>query len=309
MSDAPDGRDGDDGSDATAPDATGTASNADATAPDATPDEETLRERVEEEYDFENFGPADMAEMTGEEWEAAFDPDAWITGERLLDRVEDDLLTRVAAREVFAHVERIRVPDAEAGPATDDESGDAAASSGADEGERQGGEPVDRLAGDDRGGERVVAYSDAGYAVVYPDGSVEGSGTVLRDVKPVVALCSMPDYEVPEPPADAGLPEPSAVPERSGELGNRIVQVVAAAQVLAGLVLLAAPLVLSLGRTTLLAVVAGLGFLVVGGFLFVLVANARLSDRFRAEQFRNRLRATGVAADERPDFLPVDEEE
>ncbi len=47
---------------------------------------------------------------------------------------------------------------------------------------------------------RMLAYSDEGYAVVYPDGSVEGEGTVLRDVKPTVALCSMEDFEVNDAP-------------------------------------------------------------------------------------------------------------
>ena len=38
----------------------------------------------------------------------------------------------------------------------------------------------------------------------------------------------------------------------------------------------------------------GLLFLVSGGMLFFTVANARLSDRFRAEEYRNRLRAVGL---------------
>jgi hypothetical protein len=33
------------------------------------------------------------------------------------------------------------------------------------------------------------------------------------------------------------------------------------------------------------------------------VANARLSDKFRAEEFRNRLRAVGLEDGDRPDFL------
>ena len=45
--------------------------------------------------------------------------------------------------------------------------------------------------------------------------------------------------------------------------------------------------------------------------LFVLVANARLSGRFRAEEYRERLEAAGVGREERPDFVPVgiDDEE
>ncbi|NIQ56861.1 MAG: hypothetical protein GWN85_26365, partial [Gemmatimonadetes bacterium] len=45
----------------------------------------SLREAVEAKYDFDDFRPADMAQMSLEEWEAAFDPDTWITGTELLD--------------------------------------------------------------------------------------------------------------------------------------------------------------------------------------------------------------------------------
>lgn len=227
---------------------------------DVSEDIEALRDRVEREYDFEDFGPDQMAEMSLEEWDAAFDPDTWIVGEDLLDRVERDLLNRVASREVFAVVERY-----------------------------EGSNP------------RVVAYSDEGYAVVYPDGSVEGRGTVLRDVKPTVALCSMADYDVPAPPEDGSLPTPEEVPEGSGEFGNLMLQIVAAAQVLAGLGLAVAWFV---AEITIIAAAFALVFILVGLFLFVVVANARLSDRFRAEEFRDRLRATGVEKGNRPDFLP-----
>ncbi len=223
---------------------------------------EALRQEVEEKYDFENFGPKDMAEMTVEEWEAAFDPDSWIVGPELLDRVEKELHNRVAMREVFAIIERYTSE----------------------------GEP------------RLVAYSDEGYAIVYADGSVEGEGTVLRDVTPTVALCSMDDYEVAEPPADVGLPSPDEVPEGSGEFGNLMLQVVAFVQVLGGLALLGAWLVTDL--STIVAPVAALFFLLIGFFLFFVVANARLSDRFRSEEYRNRLRAVGIEDGQRPEFLP-----
>jgi hypothetical protein len=239
-------------------------------------DVETLREQVEQKYDFEDFGPTDMAEMTAEEWDAAFDPDTWITGERLLDRVEADLHQRVADRDVFARIERRE--------------------------------------------DSLVAYSDTGYATVYPDGSVEGEGTVLRDVKPSVALCSMDDYDVPENPPRETLPDPEEVPEGSGELGNLVLQVIAGVQILAGLVLLAAWLLVSLevvappggtGNTLnlVLLFVAGGLFVAVGVFLFLVVANARLSDRYRAEEYRNRLRAVGLEAGERPEFLPEETDE
>lgn len=217
-----------------------------------------LRRRVEETYDFESFGPADMTEMSREEWEAVFDPDSWVTGQDLLDRVEADLARRIADRDVFARVERLEDPS------------------------------------------RLVAYSDEGYAVVGLDGSVRGRGTVRRDVEPAVALCSIPDYEVPEAPEDEALPRPMEVPEGSGEFGNRMLQVVAAAQVLAGLIIIGAWLLLDLG---LVSMVAGPGFLFVGLILLLLVANARLSDRFRAEEYRNRLRAVGLESAEAPAFL------
>lgn len=200
---------------------------------------ESLRESVDEKYDFEDFGPRDMAQMSYEEWEAAFDPDTWITGETLLDRVEADIKSRVASRDVFAVVERIE----------------------------QDGE------------QRLVAYSDEGYAVVYQDGSVEGSGTVLRDVKPSVALASMEDYDVPEPPDGDVLPDPAEVPEGSGQLGNQLMQIIGAVHVVGGIVLLSSKVVFGLNWDNYIpALIAGLGFLVFGGFIFLMVANARLSD-------------------------------
>lgn len=208
--------------------------------------------------DFEDFGPAEMARMSGEEWEAAFDEGTWITGERLLDRVERDLAARIDRRDVFAAVDRV----------TED------------------------------GTPSLAAWSDEGYAVVAPDGSVEGVGTVLRDVKASVALCSMESYDVPEPPADAGLPAPEEIAAGSGEFGNRVLQVVAAVQTLAGIVVLAAWLFG--GVTTIVAPVAGGAFLFVGVFLFGVVANARLSDRFRAAEFRDRLRTVEAIGDDRP---------
>lgn len=223
-----------------------------------------LRRAVEEKYDFENFGPADMAEMSVEEWQAAFDPESWITGEELLDRVEADLKTRVANRDVFARIERYEDPP------------------------------------------RLLAYAESSYAMVYPDGSVEGEGTVLRDVKPTVALCSMESYDVPEPPSGRLLPRPREVPEGGSELGNNMLQVIAGFQVLAGVVLLGAGAFTfgTRGSNALLLFVAGLAFLAIGVVLFLVVANARLSDSFRAEEYRERLRGVGLEDGERPSFLP-----
>jgi hypothetical protein len=198
--------------------------------------------------------------MDLEEWEAAFDPDTWVTGPELLDRVEAELRSRVADREVFAVVER----------------------------------PEENT---------VLAYSDEGFARVDADGGVTGSGTVLRDVKPTVALCSMPEYDVTEPPADASLPDPAGVPEPGGQLGNWMLQVVAASMILAGLALLAATVLGDLAGAAIVAIVAGVAFLVAGVFLFLTVANARLAGRFRAEEFRNRLRAAGVDDADRPAVL------
>ncbi|MFC7069304.1 DUF7319 domain-containing protein [Halobaculum lipolyticum] len=241
---------------------------------------EALRAEVEEKYDFDNFRPADMAEMTMAEWEVAFDPDTWITGRDLLDRVEKDLRNRIAAREVFAVLDRRNDPPS------------------------------------------VVAYSDEGWAVVYADGSVEGEGTVLRDVKPTVALCSMDSYEVREPPEEYELPTPEEVQGGTGEFGNLMIQAVAGMQILGGLVLGTVWLLSVLSRgpvtwvplfpdfsvTTIAAPVAAGFFLLIGVFLFAVVANARLSDRFRAEEYRDRLRAAGIS--ERGDgaeFVPFEE--
>ncbi|MFB6104887.1 MAG: hypothetical protein ABEJ57_07400 [Halobacteriaceae archaeon] len=223
--------------------------------------EEKLREAVERRYDFEEFGPAEMAEISPEEWEAAFDPDTWVTGEELLDRVEQDLRARVERRDVFAVVER------------------------------------DVIEGD----HVLVAYSDEGYAVVYRDGTVEGRGTVLRDVKPVVALCSMTEYTPEESVGDGTLPEPGTITDSGTEFGNRVMQVVGVVQLIAGLALVVAWIVYSL---SVIVPVVAIGFLGFGVLVLVLVANARLADRFRAEEYRERLRSAGVGSSERPAFVP-----
>ncbi len=230
---------------------------------------EELRARVEEQYDFEEFGTAEMAEMSAEEWEAVFDPDSWLTGGQLLDRVERELRSNVRRREVFAVVERVGEGDAD----------------------------------------RVVAYSDEGYAIVRPDGTVRGTGTILRDVEPMVALCSMESYDVPDVDDDAGLPHPDSVEAGSGDFGNRMLQVVAAATMLSGVGFVLAWLASVVGAVDIgfagaIVLTLGFLFLVMGGFLFLTVANARLSDRMRAEQYRDRLRAVGAGSEERPDFLP-----
>jgi hypothetical protein len=275
-SEAPDAASTDDAEPST-DDATPTAdaeSAPDEEGPLAELSEDELRDRVEAEYDFENFGPADMAEMSSEEWEVAFDADTWITGDELLDRVRQDLETKVATRDVFAVLEEI-----------------------------------------EQDGQRcILAYSDEDYALVYPDGSVEGFGTVLRDVKPIVALCSMEGYEPDTPPESADLPDPEDVPEGSGEFGNLMLQVIAGVQGIAGLALLAGAVVIdspgpgeNIG--SVLMIVLGLGFVVVSVLLFGTVANARLSDKFRAEQYRERLRAVGLEDGERPEFLPLSDPE
>ena len=228
-------------------------------------DLDALREQVNAEYDFDDFGPEDMARMSADEWDAAFDPDTWITGDKLLERVEAELKSRIARREVFGLLERVR----------------------------------------EDGEERIVVYSDEGYAIVRPSGEVSGRGTVLRDVEPIVALAAMDSYEVPEPPDDWSLPHPETVPEGTGEFGNLMIQVVAAVLTVAGGVLVGASVLTDLEGV--IAPAVGLAFLLAGVFLFAMVANARLSDRFRSEEYRNRLRALREA-EERPDFVPVDGE-
>lgn len=221
---------------------------------------ETLRQQVDEKYDFDKFGPDDMDRMSAEEWELSFDPDTWVTGPELLGRVEDELKSRISRREVFAVFERL-------------------------------------------GDGRILAYSDEGFVIVHPDGRIEGQGTVLEDVKPTVALCSMPEYEPPSPPEDYELPDADAVPEGTGEFGNWMIQAMAFTQLLAGVVLLGAWLLLS-SLSTLIAPAMGLFFLGASLFLFATVANARLSDRFRSEEYRARLRS--VQVEKPPDFVPVE---
>jgi len=255
----------------------GAASEADGdrAVPDEDVDLEALRGEVEEKYDFDNFSPSDMADMSPREWEAAFDPETWITGEELLERVEQDLRRRIARREVFAVLERAEDPD------------------------------------------RVVAYSDEGWAIVYPDGSVEGEGTVLRDVKPTIALCSMDSYEVDDPPEAYELPSPEEVEAGTGQFGNNVIQLIAATQVLAGLGIAGLWLLTDTIRSpdtvpNLLIPVLSVFFLGIGLLLFFVVANARLSDRFRAEEYRDRLRAAGIGEggltdEDRPEFLPFED--
>ena len=270
-----------------------------ATVPRSDPDLEDIRAAVEARYDFEDFGPADMDRMSAKEWEAVFDPASWITGSELLDRIEADLKDRVRRRNLFAVVERR---------------------------ERAG---VDT----------ILAYSDTGYTLIRPDGTVAGEGSIRREVEPIVALCAMENYDpAPMPDADQPLlPHPSEVTGGTGELGNRIMLLVAGIQVIAGVLLLLAPVILDPliraicspaagtrgylctvgpvqgtlvppGRSVVLTTVVGLGFLGFGGLLFLLVANARLSDRFRAEEYRDRLRAVGVGSSDRPPFLPPEVE-
>lgn len=231
------------------------------------PDDEAaasdLRERVEQEYDFEEFGPQEMQQMSGEEWEAVFESDSWITGSDLLDRVESDLRARIERRDVFAVVERER---------TETE-------------------------------ERLIAYSDEGYAIVWPNGTVEGRGTVRRDVEPVVALCSMESYEPDSPGGTGELPDPDAISRGGSELGNRVMQIVGVVQLLAGVGLLIGWVVFQL---EVFVPIVAVGFVLFGLFILILVANARLSDRFRAEEYRQRLEAAGAGSDERPSFVPDD---
>ncbi|WP_435360656.1 DUF7319 domain-containing protein [Haloarchaeobius sp. DFWS5] len=247
------------------------AADAGSPAPDQSADD--LRRQVEEKYDFENFGPQDMEEMSYEEWNAAFDAESWITGTELLDRVESDLNSQIANRDVFAILERVRY----------------------------------------EGQECLLAYSDEGYAMVFPDGSVDGFGTVLRDVKPTVALCSMDEYDPADAPAGAVLPHPNEVPEGSGELGNLMLQIVAGVLGLGGLALFVGAAIADppggLGGDAIargVMVVVGIVFVLASVTLFLTVANARLSDRFRADQYKDRLRAIGLEDGERPEFVPVD---
>jgi len=119
----------------------------------------------------------------------------------------------------------------------------------------------------------------------------------------------MEDYEVPAVDETAGLPHPDTVASGSGDFGNRMIQVVAGATMLAGVAFVGVWVgsvvgVVDIGFAGAIVVTLGVLFVAVGAFLFMTVANARLSDRMRAEQYRDRLRAVGAGSDERPEFLP-----
>ena len=228
-------------------------------------DEDGTDHPRQESFELEDFGPTDFEAMSLEEWEEAFDPDTWVTGPELLDRVESELRHRIASRDVFAVIERI----------TND----------------------DELC--------LLAYSDEGYALVRPSGAVEGFGTVLRDVKPTVALCSIPEYEPDPAEADLGiLPDPAVIDASQGDFGNKILQAVSLALAIGGIVLIGGWIFLDVPG---LGAVFGFGFLLAAGFLLFTVANARLSQRYRAEAYRERLRSVGLGEGKRPDFLPEDE--
>jgi hypothetical protein len=87
-----------------------------------------------------------------------------------------------------------------------------------------------------------------------------------------------------------------------------MLQVVAGVLVVAGLALVGGWILLA-NLSTVIAPAVGLFFLFVGLFLFASVANARLSDRFRVEEYRERLRAIGLEDGDRPDFLPIEDGE
>lgn len=226
-------------------------------APDDLPDDPV---------NFENFGPAEMRKLSPDEWEEAFDPDSWITGRELIGRVERDLKSRIAFRDLFANV---------------------------------------RLLTDNR----LLVYSDNGYAIVKPDGSVTGDGTIYDEVTTSVVLCAMDDYDVPDPPTDWALPKPEAVQERSGELGNIMMQVLAVGLLLAGIVMIVSAAIGVAGRAPIILVIIGFLFLAGSIVLLVIVANARLSARFRAEEYRDRLRRIHAGTNTVPSFVPIDHDE
>jgi hypothetical protein len=108
------------------------------------------------------------------------------------------------------------------------------------------------------------------------------------------------------------------VPEGSGELGNWMLQFMAGMQILVGVGIfvlwLFTPLIdfragtASGGSVNIIAPIAAGAFVLLGLFLFATVANARLSDRFRAEEYRDRLRAVSEAGD-RPAVHPFEGED
>jgi hypothetical protein len=123
---------------------------------------------------------------------------------------------------------------------------------------------------------------------------------------PVVAVCTKEKFKVTEPPANADLPSPKTVKPGSGGLSRRLLLVVGVIRVIAGVVLLVSPVIVRLGPGAgAFTAVIGLIFVGVGVLLGVLVANARLADRFRAAEYRERLEAAGVGSDQRPAFLPA----
>jgi hypothetical protein len=89
-----------------------------------------------------------------------------------------------------------------------------------------------------------------------------------------------------------------------------MLQVIAGVQLFAGLVMIGGGIlavfrVIGGAGTNIEGLfVGGIAFIAISLVLFFTVANARLSDTFRAEEYRDRLRAVGLEDGERPEFVP-----
>jgi len=121
-----------------------------------------------------------MARMSADEWEAVFDADSWITGPELLDRVDAEIKNRIATRDIFGVIER---------------------------------ETVD-------GVDRLLVYSDEGYATVSLDGTVRGEEGCFGMSNPSWRCARWRSTMSQNHPKTTGCPRRRPSPNRAASWGT-----------------------------------------------------------------------------------------
>ncbi len=193
-----------------------------------------------------------------------------IVGTDLLDRIEADTKDRIRRRNILAMIERISI----------------------------------------EGTGHILIYDDLGYALVEPDGSVSGIGSIRTEIENVVVLCSMSSYDVPELLNGNFLPKISSTYKPANQIGNKLLQTLSFSFFIIGFILLISPIFINFyaSSATILTTISGLGFILTSLFIITLVIHSRLSDRFRSSEYQNRLKNIGIGSNSRPSFIPQFEE-
>lgn len=193
-----------------------------------------------------------------------------IVGLDLIDRIEADTKDRIRRRNILAMIERISI----------------------------------------EGIDHILIYDDLGYAIVEPDGSVSGIGSIRAEMENVVVLCSMSNYDVPELIKDNFLPNISSTYKPPNQIGNKLLQILSLSFFIIGCTLLVSPIFLNFyaSSATILTTISGFGFILISLFITTMVVHSRLSDRFRSSEYQNRLKNIGIGSNSRPSFIPQFEE-